>query len=82
MLYESSDSDLGSYTRYKVSVEPVNDACLASFPSHNDCHGGEEKERQPVPTSRGNKHCRDEHSTNSDLQAVVHTELIPFLSLA
>ena len=57
-------------------------ACLAGFPSHNDRHGSEEKERQPVPASRGYKHCRNEHRANSDLQAVVHTKPIPFLSLA
>ena len=28
MLYESSDSDLGSYVRYEVSVDLVDDACL------------------------------------------------------
>ena len=66
----------------EVSVNPVDDACLAGFPSHNDSHGGEEQERQPVPTSRGHKHCRDEHRADSDLQAVVHTKLNPFLSFA
>ena len=82
MLYESSDSDLRSYVRYKVSVNPVDEARLASFPSHKDRHGGEEKDRQPVLASRGYKHCRNEHRANSDLQAVVNTKLIPFLSLA
>ena len=82
VLYESSDSDLGSYVRYEVSVEPVKDSCLASFPSDNDRYGEEEKERQPVPASRGYKHCGNEHRVHSDLQAVVHTKLIPFLSLA
>ena len=57
----------------EVSVNPVNEAYLAGFPSHNDRHGGEEKERQPVPASRGYKHCRNEHRADSDLQAVVHT---------
>ena len=39
--------------RYKNNIDPVDDACLAGFPGHNDRHGGEEKERQPVPASRG-----------------------------
>ena len=82
VLYESSDSDLGNYVRYKVSVEPVNDSCLASFPSDNDRYGDEEKERQPVSASRGYKHCGNEYRAHSDLQAVVHTKLISFLSLA
>ena len=66
----------------EVSVNPVDEACLAGFPSHDDRYGSEEKERQPVPASRGNKHCRNEHRANSDLQAVIHTKLITFLSLA
>ena len=66
---------------YKDSIDPVDGACLAGFPSHNDRHGGEEKERQPVPASCGYKHCRNEHRANSYLQKVVHTKLIPFLNL-
>tara|TARA_B100000073_G_scaffold320415_1_gene300079 strand:+ start:185 stop:571 length:387 start_codon:yes stop_codon:yes gene_type:complete len=66
----------------EVSVNPVDDACLAGFPTHNDRHGSEEKERQPVPASRGYKHCRNEHRADGDLQAVIHIKLIPFLSLA
>ena len=42
--------------RYEYSIDSVDDVCLAGFPSHNDRHGGEEKERQPVPASRGYKH--------------------------
>ena len=67
---------------HEVSVNPVDDACLAGFLGHNDRHGSEEKERQPVPASRGYKHCSNEHRADSDLQAVVHTKLIPFLRLA
>jgi len=44
----------------EVSVNPVNEACLAGFPSHDDRHGGEEKERQPVAASSGYKLCRNE----------------------
>ena len=66
----------------EVSVNPVNEAYLAGFPSHDDRHGGEEKERQPVTASSGYKHCRNEHRAHCDLQADVHTKLIPFLSLA
>ena len=66
----------------EVSVNPVNEACLAGFPSRDDRHGGEEKERQPVTASRGYKDCRNEYRADSDLQAVVHTKLIPFLSFA
>ena len=67
---------------YKVSINTVDGASLAGFPSHNDRHGVEQKERQPVPASRGHKHCRNEHRADSDLQAVVHTKLMPFLGLA
>jgi len=56
--------------------------CSAEFPSHSDRHGGEEKERQPVTASCGYKDCRNEYRADSDLQAVVHTKLIPFLSFA
>ena len=66
----------------EVSVNPVNEACLAGFPSHDDRHGGEEKERQPVTASSGYEHCRNEHRAHCDLQAVVHTKLIPYLSFA
>ena len=31
--------------RCEDSIDPVDDACLAGFPSHNDRHGGEQKER-------------------------------------
>ena len=61
------DSDPWNDVGHKVSVDPVDDACLAGFPSHNDRHGSEEKERQPVPASRGYKHCRNEHRADSDL---------------
>ena len=64
--------------RHKVSVDPVNDASLAGFPSHNDSHCGEQKECQPVPASRGHKHCRHEHRADSDLPAVVHKKLLLF----
>ena len=66
----------------EVSVNPVNEACLAGFPSHDDRHGSEEKERQPVTASSGYKHCRNEHRAHCDLQADVHTKLIPYLSFA
>ena len=67
---------------HEVSVNPVDDACLAGFLGHNDRHGSEEKERQPVPASRSYEHYRNEHRADSDLQAVVHTKLIPYLSFA
>jgi len=51
----SSRNNVGN----EVSVNPVNEACLAGFPSHDDRHGGEEKERQPVTASSGYKHCRN-----------------------
>ena len=66
----------------EVSVNPVDEACLASFPSHDDRYGSEEKERQPVTASSGYKHCRNEHRAHCDLQADVHTKLIPYLSFA
>ena len=66
----------------EVSVNPVNEAYLAGFPSHDDRHGGEEKESQPVTASSGYKHCRNEHRAHCDLQADVHTKLIPYLSFA
>jgi len=66
----------------EVSVNPVNEACLAGFPSHDDRHGSEEKERQPVTASSGYKHCRNERGAHCDLQTVVHTKLIPYLSFA
>ena len=59
---------------HEVSVDPVDDAYLAGFPSHNDRHGGEEVEHQPVPASHGYKHCRNEHRADSDLTAVIYLE--------
>ena len=47
---------------------------LAELPGHKECHRGEDKENQPVPTNPESKDGRDEHRTNSDLQAVIHSE--------
>ena len=79
---DASDSGHWNDVGNEVSVNQVDEAYSASFRSHNDRNGGEEKERQPVPASRGHEHCRNERRTDSDLPAVVHTKLIPFLSLA
>ena len=35
-----------------VFINAIEQPCLAVFPSPDDCHDGEEKERQPVPASR------------------------------
>ena len=39
----------------------------AAFPSHNDRHGGDDKEHQKVPTCPKREYRRDARRTKSDL---------------
>ena len=45
---------------------------LAELPGHKDCHRGEDKENQPVPTGPESEDRRDDRRTKSDLSAVIH----------
>ncbi|QNI62521.1 hypothetical protein SynTAK9802_02242 [Synechococcus sp. TAK9802] len=40
---------------------------LAELPDHEDCHRGEDKEKQPVPTGPESADRRDDRRTKSDL---------------
>ena len=53
--------------RNNQKQEKVFICFLAELPGHEDCHRGEDKEKQPVPTGPESEDRRDDRRTKSDL---------------